>query len=79
MNSTAEHAVEKLIDMMKKSRESDSKRIYLLKIPPDQYKKIREQLIKEKFVEFEDFLSIDEIFAVPDVNLPSSNMFLRQM
>lgn len=81
LNSNAEHAVEKLIDMMKKSQSEqfDSKRIYLLKIPADQYQTIREKLIEENFVEFEDFLSVDEIFAVPDVNLPSSNIFLRYM
>ena len=78
LNSAAENAVEKLIDMMKKSQ-SESKRIYLLKIPPDQYQKIREQLVEEKFTEFEDFLNIDDLFVAPAWNLPNSNSFVRQM
>ncbi len=81
LNAKSENAVEKLISQMKQSNSADSKskRIFLIKIPADQYKTIREKLLAEKFIEFEDFVNIDDLFLAPDMLLPNHNHFIRQM
>ena len=81
LNAKSENAVEKLISQMKQSNSADSKskRIFLIKLPAEEYDVVKKKLVAENFVENEDFVNVDDLFVAPVLDLPRSYRFVLQM
>ena len=81
LNAKAQNAVENLIQQMKQTNSADSKqkRIFLIKIPAQQYGSVRKRLLEERFIENEDFVNVDNLFTAPVLNMPLSYRFILQM